>query len=924
MPVLHRLRQDDMPMRRLIRKLLDLQLDGGRACVLENPRRSRLWEMDEFRDLGDFPGMAECIVDSGAYGGTTVDGEPIVKPFKFLTNIPGAAARLDKRLSETQRMYTVPVQGKNTKPSQVYPQKLVEALLYLYHDYIRNKGVTRLPLHQALATFQSPVSDLGAWDPIVTMLERSFGTSSTRPFYVDVDSDVGKNIGDLLRMNLTRIQCVQTPTQRRLLLDFPFTVRSAFLLYADGARSVEMEDLSEIQQPSPTQCGMPFLHMVRVGERRPEAQPSKVEGKPDSPMPDLPTDVTFPGLSTDVPVEVRRAVARVHINLGHPTAEELVRLACHQGNPSTHFISAIRKLKCATCDRLKSPQAPPPAATMSTVTQFGDQVELDIFYVRKLDGENVMVLGIVDVATRFHQAAVLSGRAPEIAYEAFERVWLRPFGLPVLVAADPDGCFQGDFQNRLESHGTLVEHCPPDAHWKIAHVERQNAFLRTILEELVDTFSATSASEMDLLIAPSLHAANSMVLSRGRSAFQAVFGKVPRLPGGLFMDNQALAVSPMTDLAATAERVRSEAVKAIADMNVQQSIRRAILRKTRHLRIPDLEPGSPCCFWRWRRRGQKKRGGWVTAKFLSWDLSAPTKLAWVRSGTTTALVATEQLRSAVGFEQWVPTEQDVNVLKDASKALTESLWTDESGPAPAEEEMLEAQPLHRVLGEDDFLMDYQSNSELLAAASSQPAGQLRLDAAASWSPGTPVPSPEPPRAQLSGTVNNSYVYARLGDVGQGARRGNSMPRTPRRSRSPAPLTTMSTPRPALPPGIPELPQLQEAQAPALESAERLPELLSPEFSAPFEELPGLPEPPQLQEGHAQTTTPGQAADFTQDVDAAPADELPEDVHDYGPSPFVTCPKRQSGPLWSNHLLRQILGRRLQHQLRQLPGHRQPQ
>ena len=70
----------------------------------------------------------------------------------------------------------------------------------------------------------------------------------------------------------------------------------------------------------------------------------------------------------------------------------------------------------------------------------------------------------------------------------------------------------------------------------------------------------------------------------------------------------------------------------------------------------------------------------------------------------------------VGFEQWVPTEQDVAALKDASKALTESLWTDESGPPPPEEEAVEAQPLHRVLGEDDFLMDYQADNELIAAA----------------------------------------------------------------------------------------------------------------------------------------------------------------------------------------------------------------
>ena len=634
------------------------------------------------------------------------------------------------------------------------------------------------------------------------------------------DSDVGKNIGDLLRMNLARIQCVQTPTQRRLPLDFPFTVRSAFLLYADGSRSVEIEDLSEIQQPKQRFAKAVRYAIFAYGERRPEVQPSNLEGKPDSPMPDLPTDVTFPGLSADVPAEVRRTIARVHINLGHPTAEELVRLACHQGSPSAHFITAIRKLKCATCDRLKSPQAPPPSASPSSVTQFGDRVELDIFYVRKLDGEDVMVLGVVDVATRFHQAAVLSGRTPEIAYEAFERVWLRPYGLPVLVAADPDGCFQLPEPPGVTWHfggalpaGCTLEDCPRRA------PER--------LSELVDTFAATSASEMDLLIAPSLHAVNSMVLSRGRSAFQAVYGRVFRLPGGLFMDNQALAVSPATAAAATAERIRSEAVKAIADMNVQQSIRRAILRKTRHVRVPELEPGSPCCFWRWRRRGQKKRGGWVTAKFLSWDPSAPTKLAWVRSGTTTALVATEQLRSAVGFKQWVFTEQDVTALKDASKALSESLWADKTGPPPPEEDMLEAQPLHRVLGEDDFLMNYQADNELLAAASSQVAGQQRLEAAASWAPGTPVPAPQPPQAQaqLSGTINNTYVYARLGDVGQGARRSNSMPRTPRRSRSPAPLTMTSTPRPALPPGLPELPQLQEGQASASEPAERLPEFL---------------------------------------------------------------------------------------------------
>ena len=214
------------------------------------------------------------------------------------------------------------------------------------------------------------------------------------------------------------------------------------------------------------------------------------------------------------------------------------------GTPSDLFLQAIRRLKCATCDRLRGPQKPPPATATTRATQFGDRVEADVFYCRDLRGRSVIVLGVVDAATRLHQAAILSSRDPEVAYEALERVWLRPFGLMVELAVDPDGTFQGAFEERLRSHGVLVNYCAADARWQIGQVERQNAFLRTVIERLVDTFAATDVTEMQLLLAPALHAVNSMVLTRGRSAYQAVFGRVPRLPGGLFSDSHALATTP--------------------------------------------------------------------------------------------------------------------------------------------------------------------------------------------------------------------------------------------------------------------------------------------------------------------------------------------------------------------------------------------
>ena len=103
--------------------------------------------------------------------------------------------------------------------------------------------------------------------------------------------------------------------------------------------------------------------------------------------------------------------------------------------------------------------------------------------------------------------------------------------------------------------------------------------------------------------------------------------------------------------------------------------------------LQTCNPASLVVYWRWRKRGIKKRGGWVTAKFLSWDPSSPGKLAWVRSGTSTTLVAIEQLRAATGFEAWVPTEEEVQMLKDAAKSLDHSIWTDETGPPPPKRQL---------------------------------------------------------------------------------------------------------------------------------------------------------------------------------------------------------------------------------------------
>ncbi|CAE7284877.1 GIP, partial [Symbiodinium necroappetens] len=639
-------------------------------------------------------------------------------PVHVYTNIPGAAATLADTYHEN------------------YQTEALEPLLGTITDYVVGKEPLRFGIYEAFVSYRTPVTEQTAWNEMAEMLHRSFGSSSSRPFYVDPAGEVGQKISDLFRLRLARIQCVQTPTQRRMPTDIPFTARAAFLMYADGSRTVEVEDLSLVQQPKQR-----FSKAVRYAILAyVDLIEDKAEQIPEVPVAGLPTDITFPGLAPTVPLEVRRAIARAHVNLGHATPEELLRLAVQTGTQSDLFLQAIRRLRCATCERLRGPQKPPPATATTRATQFGDRVEADVFYCRDLRGRSVIVLGVVDAATRLHQhqAAILPSRDPEVAYEALERIWLRPFGLMVELAVDPDGTFQGAFEERLRSHGVLVNYCAADAHWQIGQVERQNAFLRTVIEKLVDTFAATDVTEMQLLLAPALHAVNSMVLTRGRSAYQAVFGRVPRLPGGLFSDSHALATTPTTDAAASAEIVRAEATKTIADLNVKQSLPRAILRKTRNVRVADLQPGQPCAYWEARHQE-------------------------AGSGTSTAMVAIEQLRVATGFEAWVPTEEEVQMLKDAAKNLDSSVWADETGPPPPK----------RQLDEDEVDLD----TELFDGAAPE------LAAATAAIPQTPPSGPAPsvlgdPGLQMN-QQNQTVVIqphlqqtiiqntARLGDPAQG-------------------------------------------------------------------------------------------------------------------------------------------------------------
>ena len=535
----------------------------------------------------------------------------------------------------------------------------------------------------------------------------------------------------------------------------------------------------------------------------PDPQPTADDTQPNIPIPYLPTDITFPNLPTGhgINLETRKTVARLHLNLGHPSPQELTRMVAYYGGAPSSTTTCIQHLRCATCDRLKNVQQPRPATMPKfTAGQFGDEVQGDLFYVRLLSTEAIPILGLVDKATGFHQAVVCQTRNSAETFSIFRQCWLQPFGLPYKVMLDPDPTFRGDFQSQVEHLGIICDFCPAEAHWIIGMIERRNAVLRCVLEKLIDQFAVYEVNVLENILPAALHAVNSSTFTRGRTAYQAVFGRIPRLPGGIFNDDTAITSSPMVidgsdNLLAKAEIIRSEAQKHLIDLNCSQQLRRALLRKTKMTKFPDLQPGQNCAYWRWQRKGQKKRGAWVIARFLSWDPSAPMKLAWLQTGASTTLVSVEQLRTATGFEGWNPSAEDVKALKSGIKSFQDHLLEDETGPAAPEPTF-----------DETFTIDTTEQPVSLTAPpppeSLQPQQQPQAAATPLQLPPPNISTAQEQSIQLnlqqSPTYRQTNIYQRFGappTPRQLTPTQHRQPSTPPprplrgRSRSPAPTTT---------------------------------------------------------------------------------------------------------------------------------------
>ena len=523
--------------------------------------------------------------------------------------------------------------------------------------------------------YTPPVDDPEAWMSLLEDLAAKLGTQ--RAYYLQDKSRAMDRLRLLVPWDITRAQICSKPITRRMPTDIPYTHRGAALLLADGRLHIESEDLAEIRQPkmkfdAPVRTAIFFYGVTEDSETKITAEE----------IAEVKSDITFPQCPDAVPREVRSAVARLHTNAGHPRKQELVRLLAAHGSINAAVLTALDHMKCGTCERAKLPLKPRPASVPEFVGQFAEQIQADIFYIRDLAPTNHALLGVTCLATKLYQATLIESRDPQLVLNAFDRLWLRPYGYPLFMTTDPDGAFRGVFEQHMLESGVHLTVTPAEQHHQIGAIERRNAIFRSVVEKLIDENGVCTREQLDLCLSAAIWALNSSVHTRGRSSLQAVFGKLPRFPGSLLSDSAALATS---DYHLLTESLRAQACQTINEMSASSTIRRALLRKTATSRaaVQDLLPGSLVAYWRWNLKARgRKRGGYILGRLVVLD----DKNAWIQSGGSLVQVSHEQLRPAIGIETWTPGPQDILALKNAGKLLREGVWSDvrEQGP-PADE-----------------------------------------------------------------------------------------------------------------------------------------------------------------------------------------------------------------------------------------------
>ena len=302
---------------------------------------------------------------------------------------------------------------------------------------------------------------------------------------------------------------------------------------------------------------------------------------------------------------LKKAIDKLHRNLGHPSNSDLVRILKH-GGAHEQALELARQFSCQFCRSQGKPRVPLPAQT-HRVASFNQCVGIDVKYLPGwLPNQKIKALNIVDQGSCYQLMIPFHEReTSQLLADLFDQHWTRWAGPPVEVVLDPAPTMLGDrLQHMLENQGVVVRTIAAEAHWQLGRTENHGGWFARVLSKMIATQSPSNKTSWEACVRHA-HVKNQMIQSYGYTPHQHVFGRNPNIPGDLLSEplHVISGTASLTEQAVQqAQALRTAARLAVIQTQDDKAIRQALAARPRV--CPEYQSGDLVAYWRAQKQNQ--------------------------------------------------------------------------------------------------------------------------------------------------------------------------------------------------------------------------------------------------------------------------------------------------------------------------------
>eukprot|EP00959_Pyramimonas_sp_CCMP1952_P185107 3870655-Pyramimonas_sp.AAC.1 len=105
-------------------------------------------------------------------------------------------------------------------------------------------------------------------------------------------------------------------------------------------------------------------------------------------------------------------------------------------------------------------------ARFSHAADFNEQIGLDRYTIKDVDGQSWDFLSVVDLGTTFHVVGMIESHHSEVLVKVFTQIWTGWAGPPASAVVDLERGFGSVFQDALEKFNCVVVPVAGQAAWQ--------------------------------------------------------------------------------------------------------------------------------------------------------------------------------------------------------------------------------------------------------------------------------------------------------------------------------------------------------------------------------------------------------------------------------------------------------------------------